>query len=498
MTNLATIVTASAARNPGAIAIKMDDLEISFGALDVLSAKVAALLAARGTKPGDRVALISPNLPQMPAIYYGILRFGAVVVPLNPLLKAREVEYHLRDSGAELAFAWEGVMAEVEAGAADTGTTIIPINAGFMALLAPLEPQAEVAAAAKDDTAVILYTSGTTGKPKGAELTHENLRSNAEVSVSLFDSQHGDVIFGGLPFFHVFGQTCALNSAVMAGATVTILPKFDPVKALEIIQRDKVTIFEGVPTMYIALLRAPGRENYDVSSLRLAASGGSPLPLEVLHEFENTFGATMLEGYGLSETSPVITFNQLDAIRKPGSVGTAVAGAQLRVVDDAGNDVEPGAVGEIAVAGPFVMKGYWKNPEATAAAIPDGWFRTGDLGRKDEDDVFFIVDRKKDMILRGGYNVYPREVEEVLYEHPAVAEAAVVGRPDDVHGEEVYAAVSLKPGADGADDPEALAASIVEFVKERVAAYKFPRRVVIMDSLPKGPTGKILKREITI
>ena len=498
MTNLATIVGASAQKNPGGVAIKLDDIEISFGALEVLSAKVAALLAVRGIKAGDRVALISPNLPQMPAIYYGILRYGAIVVPLNPLLKAREVAYHLQDSGAVLAFAWEGVMAEVQAGAAETGTAIIPIDAEFMALLAPLEPLSAVASAEKDDTAVILYTSGTTGKPKGAELTHENLRSNAEVSVHLFGSQDGDVIFGGLPFFHIFGQTCALNSAVMAGATVTLLPRFDPVKALEIIQRDQVTIFEGVPSMYIALLRAPGRENYDLSSLRLAASGGSALPVEILHEFESTFKATLLEGYGLSETSPVVSFNQMDGIRKPGSIGTAVAGAQLRVLDDQGADVEAGAVGEIAVAGPFVMKGYWNNPEATAAAIPDGWFRTGDLGRQDEDGVFFIVDRKKDMILRGGYNIYPREIEEILYEHPAVAEAAVLGRPDAVHGEEVCAAVALKDGAVGADDPEALAADIQEFVKARVAAYKYPRTVIIMDALPKGPTGKILKREIVL
>ena len=498
MTNLASIVGASAQRNPAGVAIKLDDIEISFGALEVLSAKVAALLAERGIKPGDRVALISPNLPQMPPIYYGILRYGAIVVPLNPLLKGREVAYHLQDSGATLAFAWEGVMGEVQAGAAETGTAIIPIDAGFMALLAPMEPLSAVAPAEKEDTAVILYTSGTTGKPKGAELTHGNLRSNAEVSVALFNSQPGDVIFGGLPFFHIFGQTCALNSAVMAGATVTLLPRFDPVKALQIIQRDKVTIFEGVPSMYIALLRAPGRENYDLSTLRLAASGGSALPMEILHEFETTFDATLLEGYGLSETSPVISFNQLDGIRKAGSVGTMVAGSQMRVVDDSGADVEPGAVGEIAVAGPYVMKGYWNNPEATAAAIPDGWFRTGDLGRQDGDGVFFIVDRKKDMILRGGYNIYPREIEEVLYEHPAVAEAAVLGKPDDVHGEEICAAVSLRPGADGADDPESLIADIREFVKARVAAYKYPREIIIMDELPKGPTGKILKREIKV
>ncbi|MHA7305790.1 long-chain-fatty-acid--CoA ligase [Arthrobacter sp. TMN-49] len=498
MTNLATIVSASALRNPAGIAIKLDDIEVTFAALEMLSAKVAGLLSARGVKPGDRVALISPNLPQMPALYYGILRYGAVVVPLNPLLKSREVEYHLTDSGARLAFAWEGVMAEVRLAASNTGTAIVPIDAELMALLAQTEAITEVAPAQQNDTAVILYTSGTTGKPKGAELTHENLRGNAELSAKLFSMSATDVIFGGLPFFHVFGQTCALNAAVMAGATVTILPRFEPLKALDIIQRDKVTIFEGVPTMYIALLRAPGRENFDVSSLRVAASGGSALPVEILHEFEETFGATLLEGYGLSETSPVICFNQVDGIRKPGSIGTVVEGAQLKVVDDAGQEVAAGVVGEIVASGAYIMKGYWRNPAATAAAIKDGWFFTGDLGRKDEDGVFYIVDRKKDMILRGGYNVYPREVEEVLYEHPAVAEAAVVGRHDDVHGEEICAAVSLKDGAAGADDPAALAAAIQEFVKARVAAYKYPRSVIIMDALPKGPTGKILKREIVI
>ncbi|WP_427017035.1 long-chain-fatty-acid--CoA ligase [Pseudarthrobacter sp. P1] len=498
MTNLASTVTASAQAHAGTTAIKMDDVRVSYAALDALSAQVAGLLRSKGVQPGDRVALVSPNIPQMPTIYYGILRHGAIVVPLNPLLKAREVEYHLADSGARLAFAWDGVLAEVAAGAAAAGAEVVPVDAGFLALLAAQEPQTEVAPAAPDDTAVILYTSGTTGRPKGAELTHENLRSNAQASTKLFNIGQGDVIFGGLPFFHVFGQTCALNAAVMSGATVTILPRFDPGKALEIIERDKVTIFEGVPTMYVALLRARGRDGFDTSSLRVAASGGSALPLEVLREFERVFGATLLEGYGLSETSPVVSFNQLDGIRKPGSIGTVVPGAELRILDPDGNDVAAGEVGEVAVAGGYVMKGYWNNPEATAAAIPDGWFRTGDLGRMDEDKVFFIVDRKKDMIVRGGYNVYPREVEEVLYEHPAVAEAAVVGRPDDVLGEEVVAVVALKDGAEGAGDPEALAASIHDFVKDRLAAYKYPRRVVIVDALPKGPTGKILKREITV
>ncbi|MBT1002759.1 long-chain fatty acid--CoA ligase [Paenarthrobacter sp. DKR-5] len=497
MTNLASILAESAAAHPEAVAIKLDDVEVSYAALNDLSARVAGLLRGRGVRARDRVALVSPNLPQMPAVYYGILRAGGVVVPLNPLLKAREVAYHLSNAGARLVFAWEGVAGEVEAGAAEAGAEVIRIDGGFQELLAGADPLFEVAAAEPNDTAVILYTSGTTGRPKGAELTHENLLANATVSRDLFDFGVGEVLFGGLPFFHIFGQTCALNAAILAGATVTLLPRFDPVRALEIIERDRVGIFLGVPTMYIALLRVPDRHKYDTSSLRLAASGGAALPLEVLREFESTFDATMLEGYGLSETSPVVCFNQRDGIRKPGSIGTAVRGAELKVVDETGQEVEPGNVGELAVRGGYVMKGYWNNPEATAAAIPDGWFRTGDLARMDDDKVFFIVDRKKDMILRGGYNVYPREVEEVLYEHPAVAEAAVVGRPDELNGEEIVAVVALKPEAAGGDK-DALAGEIQQFVKDRIAAYKYPRSVLIVDALPKGPTGKILKREITV
>ncbi|MFI5085212.1 MAG: long-chain fatty acid--CoA ligase [Actinomycetales bacterium] len=498
MTNVAQLLADSAAAVPDAPSLKLDDVVVTFAALEAQSERVAGLLAERGVRPGDRVALISPNLPQMPAIYYGALRYGAIVVPLNPLLKAREVEYHLRDSGAKLVFAWDGIRPEADPGAEAAGAEVIGIGPGLAELLAGVEPRAGMSEAAPDDTAVILYTSGTTGRPKGAELTHENLRSNAAVSQALFDTGPGDVVFGGLPFFHIFGQTCALNSAVLAGACVTLLPRFDPAKALEIIARDKVTIFEGVPTMYVALLRCPALAQTDTSTVRLAASGGSPLPLEILREFESTFSATLLEGYGLSETSPVVTFNQLDGIRKPGSIGTPVRGARLRILDEDGKDVPDGEVGEIAVAGGYVMKGYWNNPDATAAAIPDGWFRTGDLGRRDEDGVYFIVDRKKDMILRGGYNIYPREVEEVLYEHPAVAEAAVVGVPDELHGEEVVAVVALKDGADRNGSTEKIAAEIASFVQERVAAYKYPRRVVIVDALPKGPTGKILKREIKV
>ena len=296
---------------------------------------------------------------------------------------------------------------------------------------------------------------------------------------------------GCLPLFHVFGLTCGLNSAVLTGACLTLLPRFDATKALTMIGRDGVTVFEGVPTMYAGMLHVADREQYDVSSLRSCISGGSAMPVEVLREFEETFGCVVLEGYGLSETSPVASFNH-PARRAQGRArsGIPVAGMEMRLVDDDGNDVTDDDAGEIAIRGEGLMKGYWGRPEATAESIPDGWFRTGDVGRRDDDGYYFIVDRKKELIIRGGYNVYPREVEEVLYEHPAVAEVAVVGIQDRDLGEEVGAAVALRPGAEvGVDELRA-------FAKERVAAYKYPRHVWLLDELPKGPTGKILRREI--
>jgi len=342
-----------------------------------------------------------------------------------------------------------------------------------------------------DDTAVLLYTSGTTGQPKGAELTHHSLSTNAATTATtLLEVNSDDVVMGCLPLFHVFGLTCGLNAAVVSGACLTLLPRFDAGEALEIIGRDKVTVFEGVPTMYSGMLHQPDHEGYDVSTLRACVSGGSAMPVEVMKSFEEAFGCIVLEGYGLSETSPVASFNHPNAERKPGSIGTPVRGVEMRVVDDEGKDVGVGDVGEIAIRGENVMKGYWQRADATAEAIPDGWFRTGDLARIDDDGYFFIVDRKKEMIIRGGYNVYPREIEEALYEHEAVAEVAVIGIKHPDLGEEVGAAVGLKPGASA--DPDELKA----FVKSRVAAYKYPRHVWLVDELPKGPTGKILRRSV--
>jgi long-chain acyl-CoA synthetase len=297
---------------------------------------------------------------------------------------------------------------------------------------------------------------------------------------------------GCLPLFHVFGLTCSLNAGVLAGSCLTLIPRFDGSKALAVVQRDKVTVFQGVPTMFSAILHAPDRDDHDMSSLRLCVSGGSAMPVEVMRSFEETFGCIVLEGYGLSETSPVASFNHPHAERKPGSIGTPIRGVELRLVDDDGNVVAPGEVGEIAIRGENLMKGYWQRPEDTAKAIPDGWFRTGDLARVDDDGYYSIVDRKKEMIIRGGYNVYPREIEEALYEHPAVAEVACIGIAHPELGEEVAAAVALKPGATAEVD------ELREFAKARVAAYKYPRHLWLVDSLPKGPTGKILRRAVEV
>ena len=491
--NLALNLTATAAEHPDEIAVKLDDAAFDYGLLDNASQRVSAMLKSKGVGPGDAVGIMLPNVPYFPAIYYGVLRAGGVVVPMNVLLKAREVGFYLSDPQVKVLFAWHDFMDAAQAGAKDAGDVeVVPVKPGEIeGLIFAHEPDPDVADRAGDDTAVILYTSGTTGRPKGAELTHDNLRQNVDVAVSLFDMGVADVIFGGLPLFHSFGQTCTMNAAIRCGACVTLLPRFDPGRALEILQRDACTVFEGVPTMYGALLNHADRKSYDVSKLRVCASGGASLPVEVLRGFEDCFGCKVLEGYGLSETSPIASFNHPDRERKAGSIGTPIRGVEFKLVDDEHNEVGPGEIGEILIKGHNVMKGYLNQPEATTAAIKDGWFATGDMAKVDEDGYYFIVDRKKELIIRGGYNVYPREIEEVLYEHPAVREVAVVGVPHNELGEEVAAAVALKDGEQVEVD------ELRAFVKEQVAAYKYPRQIWLVDELPKGPTGKILKREIS-
>jgi len=492
MTNLSSHLDQAAADQPDRVALRMDDLVLTYAQLREAAGRVSRLLSSSGIEPGDRVGLMLPNVPAFPIAFYGALAAGAVVVPMNPLLKSREVGYYLSDSGARVVLAWQSAAGEAAKGAADAGAQAITVATPDLAdLLADYAPATEQPGREDDDDAVILYTSGTTGKPKGAQLTHANLVRNAELTArTLLKNDPDDVMMGCLPLFHVFGLTCGLNATVVAGGTLTLLPRFDPAKALEIIQRDKVTIFEGVPTMYAALLHHPEADPAMAATLRVCVSGGASMPVEILRGFEEKFGCIILEGYGLSETSPVASFNHPDRVRKPGSIGTPIEGVQMRLIDDTGQTAAAGEIGEIAIRGHNVMKGYWGKPEATAEAITDGWFRTGDLAKVDSDGYYYIVDRKKDLIIRGGYNVYPRELEEVLHEHPAVAEVAVVGIPHPDLGEEVGAAVALKPGA------SATAAELREFAKDKVAAYKYPRQVWLVTSLPKGPTGKILRREV--
>jgi long-chain acyl-CoA synthetase len=492
--NLASFLTDTASRAGDRTALKLDDAELTYEQLDEGSARVAALIKSKGFQAGDRVGIMLPNVPYFAAVYYGVLRAGGVVVPMNPLLKGREVSFYLEDPEAKLMFAWGDFEEAAKKGADEAGAELVLVKPGeFEKLLAEHDPDTEVVERDDDDTAVILYTSGTTGKPKGAELTHANLMTNAQLSADeLGEVSEDDVLLGALPLFHSFGQTCGLNATVYTGATMSMIPRFDPSKALEIIQRDKVTVFQGVPTMYTAMLHADDRDDYDTSCLRICMSGGSAMPVEVMRGFEEAFDCKVLEGYGLSETSPVASFNHPDKERKPGSIGTPIKGVEFRLVDDDGNDVDEGEVGEIAIKGHNVMKGYWNREDATREAIKDGWFFSGDMAKKDEDGYYAIVDRKKELIIRGGYNVYPREIEEVLYEHEAVEQCAVVGVPDDKMGEEVGAAVVLKQGQDISED------DLRDYVKKEVANYKYPRRIWFVDELPTGPTGKILKREIEV
>jgi long-chain acyl-CoA synthetase len=495
VTGLSGNLVASKNRHPDRVALRCGDLRFTFAEFHSAAARVATLLDKAGIEPGDRVGVMLPSTPAFAIAFYGVMYRGAVAVPMNPLLKAREVAYYLSNSAAKALFAALPTAKEAVSGAEEAGAQCWIVDDTELAkLIADLPEQGAPVQRNHDDTAVILHTSGTTGKPKGAMLTNDGLSRNAAVCArSVGEIGPDDVVMGCLPLFHVFGLTIGLNCAVSTGAMLTLIPRFDPHEVLEVIEREGVTVFAGVPTMYSALLgvaseAAPGTTR----SLRTCVSGGAALPVQVLSNFENAFGCMVLEGYGLTESSPVASFNHPHQPRKVGSVGTPIEGVQMRVVDLNGAEVAQGQAGEIQIRGHNVMKGYWNLPEATKAAItPDGWLNTGDVGRVDEDGYFYIVDRTKDLIIRGGYNVYPREIEEVLYEHPAVAEAAVIGIPHDSLGEEVGAAVTLKKGQ--SVDPDELR----DYVKARVAAYKYPRRIWLLDELPKGATGKVQKRDIT-
>ena len=497
---LAAVLADTAARRPDAPAVVFDSVPVTYRQLWERARGCAAELRRHGIGPGDRVGLLLPNTPWFPVVYYGALALGATVVPMNTQLRAGELEFVLADSGARALVcagrtADEGAKA---AAAADVTLFTVGVEDSPGVRLDPHAPAPPVAGhfpSSPDDIAAILYTSGTTGRPKGAMLTHRNVVTNIEVTaVSPFAARADDVLLCSLPLSHTFGQTCVMGVAFHVGATVVLTPRFAADSALELMSKYGCTVFMGVPTMYHALLEAVA-SGAPVPRLRRAYSGGSALAVPVLERVQEVFGCQVYEGYGLTETSPCVAYNQPGSVTRPGTVGTPIAGVEVGVAR-AGleNRVEllpAGEVGEVVVRGHNVMSGYLGLPEETAAVLVDGWFRSGDLGVLEADGYLRLVDRKKDVVLRGGYNVYPREVEEVLLLHPAVAQTAVIGIPDDRLGEEICAVVVARP--EYAADP-ALAAGVIAWSRDRLAGYKYPRRVEFTRSLPTGPSGKVLKR----
>jgi long-chain acyl-CoA synthetase len=500
--NLATVLRESAKLHPDKAVLRSGGAAMTYAQLDEASGRLAAGLSATGLRRGDVVAVQLPNLPEFLVAYFGILKAGLTMLPLNPLLRAPEIAYHLSDAHARMLITFPMLLDEAVTAAGDVPLVVVPVPGSdvpggfrpFADLLSDLPADwvaGDIVATNADDTAVLIYTSGTTGKPKGAELTHFQLYMNCTVAGGLFGAREDDVVLAVLPFFHVFGLSSVLNLTVRFGATLSVLARFEAKPVLDAIEADGVTVVCGVPTMLQALM-AEDTGGRDLSRLRVAVSGGASLPGDVLRAFEAKFGIVVLEGYGLSETASTSSFNTSAEARKILSIGQPIWGVEMRVVDNQDSRLPAGAdnIGEIVIRGHNVMKGYLNRPAETAAAFANGWFHTGDLGYVDDDGYFFIVDRSKDLVIRGGYNVYPREIEEVLYGHPAIAEAAVIGKAHETLGEEVVAVIALVPG-------ESLtAAEVIAYAKQRLAMYKYPREVRFVDSLPKGPTGKILKSEL--
>ena len=498
-TTLAELVADVAARGGGKAALIFQDRTTSYAELDAQIERAADALAARGIGRGERVALMLPNIPPFVVAYYAVARLGAIVVPVNVLYKAEELAHVLGDSEAAALIVYEGFWAPaaealksvpvrqvivVGAGAAPEGA------ASWADLLAAPAPARQRVPVAPGDVAVICYTSGTTGRSKGAMLTHRNFIANCEQFSALpaMAVRESDTLVLVLPLFHIYAMNVGLNAALRTGARIVLVPRFEPLPVLEQMQRYRCTIFLGAPPIYVAWVNTPELAHYDLSSLRMAASGAAALPAEVLERFQAATGVAILEGYGLTETAPVTHSNAAGPRIKPGTIGPAIPGVQARLVDEQDREVPSGQEGEIVVRGENVMAGYWRRPADSAEALRGGWFHTGDIATVDADGYYTIVDRKKDMINAGGFKVWPREVEEVLYRHPAVREAAVVPLPDPYAGERPLAYVALKPGLHAGSD------ELIAYCKEHLAGFKAPVRVEFRPELPKLPTGKILRR----
>ncbi|SEB45384.1 long-chain acyl-CoA synthetase [Tenacibaculum sp. MAR_2009_124] len=512
MLNLSNILEDSARTYPKKSAFIFGDTHLNYETINKKANQVANGLKKIGIEKGDKVALNCLNLPYFPIVYFGILKVGGVVVPLSVLLKEDEVAYHLKDSKAKICISFEGT-AQLPMGEHNyegfkkvdscqdfymitSNPEGVPTIKGVKTLNDLTRDQStdfETIQTTPEDTAIIIYTSGTTGNPKGAELTHSNLLLNAIVCSEVIGTKNEDIQLIVLPLFHIFAMTALMNSGIYKGATSVLLPRFDALSVLNLMQQYSVSIFAGVPTMYWGLV-STDTSNYDIknigNNLKVCVSGGASLPVKILEDFESKFNAIILEGYGMSEGSPVVTFNQLAVGRKRGSIGTPAWGVEVKIVDDKGNEIPVGEKGELIYRGHNVMKGYYNKPEATSKALKNGWLYSGDVAIKDEDGFFFIVDRTKDMIIRGGLNVYPREVEEVMMRHTSISMVAVVGTPDNQYGEEVKAFVVLK------DKQELSEETLIQWTKEKIAAYKYPRSIEFVNTLPMSATGKILKKEL--
>jgi long-chain acyl-CoA synthetase len=510
--NLVSRVHETATTQPEKIAYHFMGQDTSYAEFDVSVSKFASALQDLGVEKGDHIAFLLGNTPHFLISLYATMRIGATAIPVNPIYTPDEISYIIQNSDAKAVIALDQLLPLVEQAAGafptvahyiicetdpSTPEKIAALPASvknkvrsFTQLIGAGTTNGHPVDVDENETAIILYTSGTTGRPKGAMLTHKNIYSNARDVADYLGFSEEDRVVATLPVFHVFALTVVVNAPLLKGATILLVPRFSPGDVFKITREKEATVFAGVPTMYNFLYQFPEGRKEDFESIRLSISGGSSLPVALLHNFEEKFNVRISEGYGLSESSPVTCFNPTDRERIPGSIGTTITNVENKVVDELGHDVPDGEVGELIVRGPNVMKGYYKMPEETAAALRDGWLYTGDLARRDEDGYFYIVDRKKDLVIVGGYNVYPREVEEVLFEHRDVVEAAVIGVPDPDFGEAVHAFVVLKDGVE--EDVE----SLENYCRKRLAKYKVPKHIEFLDELPKNTTGKILRRNL--
>jgi long-chain acyl-CoA synthetase len=513
MFNLATILDDNANRRPEHDAFIFADKSYTYKEINSLANRVANALKKIGVSKGEKVALSCINSPIFPVIYFGVLKSGAVVVPLNVLLKRSEIAFQLQNSDCKLFFYFVPAADSVSDSAGYRAFEdavhcqhFIPIVSpagsrpgmeglvSFDQFIEGCDEKHETLDVSPGDTASIIFSSGTTGNPKGAELTHRGLLESARATITCMDIHEGDVSLLVLPMFHIFGMSVCMNTAVLLGMTTVILPKFQPEDVLKCLIKYKITVFGGVPTMYWGLLNYEGDIPIEGvrKHLRTCVSGGAPLPVKLLKDFEARFGVSILEGYGMTEGSGAVSLNPSAKIRKPGASGLALDGIDVVILDENQKELPPGNRGELCYRGAVVMKGYYNNPEATQQALVDGWMHSGDVAVKDEDGYVFIVDRTKDMIIRSGYKVYPREVEEVMMRHEAVSMVAIVGIPDDRLGEEIKAYVILKTGVNPKGEV------LMEWVGQQMASYKVPRLIEFVDSLPLGPTGKVLKRELRL